>query len=240
MQKQSTCLLPSDQALLTNILGAYRKTYMLSNGSEYPSFPRVEHSFLHTFFNEYEERYRTFLNFMKVIPQFGQLSIDDKKHLVQNQYVETVILNNQIISKFISKALVNSLNNVYDFTSGSKSNQAVARLIAYMHDPLLLKLVIIIQTFSNGFKRYRNNQPVDWLYDDPKGIFAAQNMYVEILWRYLLSRLPSERDTVKFFNQLLLDLLFLQEAAVVVERYINNLPHEVNQMNELTRNLWLV
>ena len=240
MQKQSTCLLPTHQALLTNIFGAYKTIYISPDGSEYPSFPRVEHSCLHTFFNEYEERYKSFISFMKVIPQFGRLSMVDKKHLIQNQYIETIILNNQMISKFITGVLVNSVNNVYDSASGNKSNQAMARLIVYMHDPLLLKLLIIIQTFSSGFKRYRNNLPVEWVYDDSLGIFAAQNTYVEVLWRYLLSRLPSERDTVKFFNQLILDLLYLQDAAFAVERYVRNVPHEVHQMNALTQSLWFV
>ena len=63
---------------------------------------------------------------------------------------------------------------------------------------------------------------------------------MEVLWRYLLSRLPSERDTVKFFNQLILDLLYLQDAAFAVERYVRNVPHEVHQMNALTQSLWFV
>lgn len=240
MQNQSKCLLTTDQALLTNIFHSHKRTYLQSDGTEYLSFPRVEHSSLHTMFNEYEERHKLYIDFMQIIPEFARLSVNDKKYLLQNQYVETIILGNQIVSKFISQALVKALSTVYDSTSGSKSNQAVARLITYMNDPLLLKLVLIIQTFSNTFKRFRHDRLAESYYDAPIAIFAAQNVYVELLWRYLLSRLPSERDTVKFFNRLVLDLIFLQETSFVVENYVKNVPNEVNQMNSLMQSLWLL
>ena len=239
MEKQSKCLLTTDQALLTNIFHSHKKAYTLPDGSEYPTFPSVEHSLLHTMFNEYEERHKLFIDFMQVIPEFARLSVNDKKCLLQNQYIESIILSNQIVSKFIPRTLVKSVSVVYDSTSGNKANQAIARLITYMNDPLLLKLVLVIQTFSNGVKRYRSDRLADYFYDTSIGIFAAQNIYVELLWRYLLSRLPSERDTVKFFNRLVLDLLFLQDAAFVMEGYVKSVPHEINQMNSLMRSLWL-
>ncbi len=78
------------------------------------------------------------------------------------------------------------------------------------------------------------------VYDDPLVISAGQNVYVELLWRYLLSRLPSEQDAVKFFNKLVLDLLLLQRTCIFVERHISNLDHEIDQMNPLMQSLWLM
>ena len=43
---------------------------------------------------------------------------------------------------------------------------------------------------------------MDHIYDNTQVIFASQNHYVELLWRYIISRVPSEREAVKFFNKL--------------------------------------
>jgi hypothetical protein len=76
------------------------------------------------------------------------------------------------------------------------------------------------------------------IYDDPLVISAGQNVYVELLCRYLLSRLPSERDVVKFFNKLVLDLLLFQRISLFVERHVSKLDHEIDQMNPLMQSLW--
>jgi hypothetical protein len=78
------------------------------------------------------------------------------------------------------------------------------------------------------------------VYDDPSAILSGQNIYVELLWRYLLSRLPSEQDAVKFFNKLVLDLLLLQRTSILMEQYICNLDHEIDQMSPLMQSLWLI
>jgi hypothetical protein len=78
------------------------------------------------------------------------------------------------------------------------------------------------------------------VYDDPLAVFAGQNIYVELLWRYILSRSPSEQDAVKFFNKLIIDLLFLQRISLLMERYICDLDHEIDQMNPLMQSLWLM
>jgi hypothetical protein len=78
------------------------------------------------------------------------------------------------------------------------------------------------------------------VYYDPLVILAGQNVYVELLWRYLLSRLPSERDAVKFFNKLIIDLLLLQRTSLLVEHYICNLNEEIDRMNPLMQSLWLM
>ena len=110
----------------------------------------------------------------------------------------------------------------------------------YTNDPMLLKLVLIIQTLSSGNKRYNNRTKETHLYNDSLLMLAGQNIYVEVLWRYLLSRLPSEQDAVKLFNKLILDLLFLQCAAFVAENHISTLDHEINRLNPLMQSLWSI
>ncbi|CAF4192621.1 unnamed protein product [Rotaria sordida] len=79
---------------------------------------------------------------------------------------------------------------------------------------------------------------MDRIFYDTSAIFIGQNVYVELLWRYLLSKLLSEHDTVKFLNKLVLDLLYLQRSCFTVERYMNNLGHEIDQMTPLVQSMW--
>jgi hypothetical protein len=81
---------------------------------------------------------------------------------------------------------------------------------------------------------------MDRIYDDTLAIFAAQNIYVELLWRYLLTRYPSELEVVKFYNKLIRDLLFLQHICFITDSYINNLTDEIQQLEPLIQSMWPV
>jgi len=79
---------------------------------------------------------------------------------------------------------------------------------------------------------------MDGIYDDTKIIFDGQNVYVELLWRYILSRLPSEQDAVIFFNKLILDLLFIMRVTFAMDDQIYSSPNEIDQMEPLMQSMW--
>jgi len=91
---------------------------------------------------------------------------------------------------------------------------------------------------SSGMNRCFDDTDIKHIYDDTRTICAGQNIYVELLWRYLLSQLSCEKDAVKFFNKLILDLLYLQRCCFAVERHTSNSNHQINQMKPLMRSLW--
>ncbi len=181
-----------------------------------------------------------FIEYCKLIPEFDRLSIDDKKNLLQNHLEETIIISNVTFSKHMSNILITSLKNVYGPILFNEVKRVAERLLAYAYDPVILKLVLIIQTLSNSTCRYHNGDNLMHVYDDPLAILAGQNIYVELLWRYILSRSSSEQDAVKFFNKLILDLLFLQHASFLVERHVRKLDNEIEQMTPLMQSLWLM
>jgi len=158
--------------------------------------------------------------------------------LLQNHLVETVVVSYQTLSTHISKILVTSIGNVYGPILSNEVKQIIERLFAYTYDPIILKLILIIETLSSCVNRYHSGRNMMHVYDDPSAILSGQNIYVELLWRYLLSRLPSERDAVKFFNKLVLDLLLFQRISLLVEQHVSNLDHEIDQMNPLIQSLW--
>ena len=86
-------------------------------------------------------------------------------------------------------------------------------------DPTIIKLIILILTFSNGFQidpsiKLENAQ-----------IFRAQNIYVKLLWNYLNVRFGSEQTPMKFsrliFSSLKAQQLGQQTKEIVHEQIVN-------------------
>ncbi len=77
------------------------------------------------------------------------------------------------------------------------------------------------------------------IFDDSLAIFAGQSIYVELLWRYLESRLSSSPDVVKFFNKLVLNLLCLQRGLFGVRRTMYNSEDEIHKMTPLIQSMYI-
>ena len=235
---RSYILTISDQTLLTNVFSAYERIYPGTSTSQYPSFPAVEHTAVHTFYNEYEERYKHLIEYFKHIPEFMGLYMSDKVYLMQNHFGGIFHINEQIIARSVTHNLLSSVKNMYGISRSNDLLHVAERLRIYTCDPVLLKCVLIIRSLSSGINKYHDDVGLELTYDDTLLIFADQNIYVDVLWRYLLSRLPSEKDVVKFFNQLILDLLLLHRICVAVECYMSSLESEVDRMQPLMQRMW--
>jgi hypothetical protein len=79
---------------------------------------------------------------------------------------------------------------------------------------------------------------MDQICEDTLSIYYAQNIYVELLWKYILSRSSTELNAVKFFNKLIQFLLYLLNVHLLVDGYINNLSNEIEQMEPLMQSMW--
>jgi len=103
---------------------------------------------------------------------------------------------------------------------------------------MILKLLLVIVAFSIGNYRNQNNTDMDQICDDTIRIFSAQNIYVELLWKYILSRSANQFDAVKYFDKLTRFLLYLLDVHLAVDGYINTLPNEIEQMEPLMQSMW--
>jgi hypothetical protein len=237
-QHRSYILSISDQTLLTNVFGTYERIYPGANSCQYSLFPAIEHTVIHTFYNEYEERYKRLVEYFNFIPEFIRLSINDKVQLLQNHVGMTSSINERIIARSLTHNLSASAKNIFGIKLGNALLYATERVVTYTSDSVLLKLILIIQNLSCGINKYNDDVGLGLTYDDTLLIFASQNIYVEVLWRYLLSRLSSEKEVVKFFNKLILDLLFLQRVCNAVERFVFSLENEIDKLEPLMQSLW--
>lgn len=224
--------------LLTNVTSAYERTCILAKVEQSPTFPSVKCATVHTLLNNYSERQKALVKFFKLIPEFDRLSISDKIRLVRNHFCITLSINEAALSSDISPKLTDSVMVLFQPEISSNLIESINLLHSYTNDRTLLKLLLIVRALSSGINRYRNDTDMDRIYDDTLAIFTAQNMYVELLWKYLLSRFPSEFYAVKFYNKLIRDLLFVQRVCFMAESYIYSLTDEIQQMEPLIQSMW--
>ncbi len=223
--------------LLTNIIGAYEhacENIKVQN----LYFPTQEHISPHTFFNEYQIREVTLIEYFKHIPEFNRLSIDDKVRLIRNHFGTMYYINEPILAQYRSNKLVSSLHNSFHTKLAINMLHSIDLMYAYINDPLLLKLVLVVRSLSSSINRYRNDTDMDRIFDDTRSVFNAQNIYVELLWRYILYRTSSEQETVKFLNKLIMDILSIQHTYLMADYYLYNLQDEIDQLEPLMRSMW--
>jgi hypothetical protein len=223
--------------LLTNILGAYERACATGRIKNI-YFPSVEHTHPHTFFNEYQDREITLIEYFKLIPEFVRLSIDDKVRLIRNHFGTMYYINEPILAQSKSQNLVSSLHKSFSTSLAINMLHSIDLMFSYGNDPLLLKLVLIVRSFSSSINRYRNDTDMDRIYDDTRAIFNSQNIYVELLWRYILYRSPSETDAVKFFNKFILDIMAIQHTYLMADCYLYGLQDELDKLEPLMQSMW--
>lgn len=235
--KQSDYLTTNDQMLLTNIMAAYDRACSKKNVQNL-CFPSREHSCPHTFFNEYQDREISLIEYFKLIPEFNRLSIQDKIRLVRNHFGTMYYINEPVLAPYKSNNLVASIRKSFHGNLALRMIHSIDLMFSYVHDPVLLKLVLIVRSLSSSINRYRNDTDMDRIYDDTKLIFAGQNVYVELLWKYVLYRSASERDAVKFFNKLVMDILSIQHTYLMSDYYLYCLQDEIDKLEPLMKSMW--
>jgi len=201
-------------------------------------FPSKPHSSIHSLFNEYNDRNLAIIEYFKLIPEFNRISIDDKIRLIINHFVTMIGLNETTNQPDDLYSVFIIVKNIFGIELAMDTLRSINLLQKYAHDPILIKLLLIVRSLSSSINRNLFDIQMDSIYDDTQIIFVGQNVYVELLWKYILSRLPSERDAVKFFNQLILDLLFLMRVTFAVDDHIHSSPDEIDQFEPLLQSMW--
>lgn len=231
-------LSPSDEMLLYNIFNAYEKTCIVAKNTQFPCFPATKHTALHDFFNEISLAFPVFIEYFKNIPEFISINIDDRIRLLKNHFCIVVNLNEFIMHPETTSNLVATWTSLFGIDITERLLKRNQLLEAFAYDFILLRLVLIILILSSSNARNTNVVDLDLICDDSLSIFAAQNVYVELLWKYILSRSETEKDAVKFFNKLIMCILYVQNIDMYIDGYIYALQDEIKQIEPLIQNMW--
>ncbi|CAF3403868.1 unnamed protein product [Rotaria sp. Silwood1] len=194
----------SDDVLLANIFNAYENTCMTAKKTRFQSFPAVQHTSVHEFFNEISHAFPVFIEYFKNIPEFNNIIVDDRIRLLKNHFCIIVNINEFLMHPETSSNLVVTWTNLFGIDLTERLLKRNQLLESFVYDLIVLKLVLIVLVFSSSNSRNIDQVDLDLICDNPLSIFAVQNIYVELLWKYILSRSPNEKDAVKFFNKLMM------------------------------------
>ena len=211
---------PFDQVILTNILHTYERVYSQKDIEPFTNAPVLRHVTVDTFFNDSEQRVRVLFDFFKLIPEFNKLPIMDRARLVRTNFGPLFHMNESILKRSSHQNFMFSLKAAFGEIGAHQVRMSFEREQEYSYDPILLKLIMIIWCFSLGMNKYTYNIDASVIYEDTLAIFASETVYVELFWRYLLSRLPSTEDAVKFFNSFILNALWLQRTCLAVDQFM--------------------
>jgi hypothetical protein len=231
-------LSPSDQTVLANIFNAYENTCIAAKNNRFPHFPVIQHKRIHEFLNEISSVLPVFIEYFKHIPEFASIAMDDKLRLVKYHFGTMIGINESLMYPVTSSNLMITWRTLFGPNITGlllKHNQMIAE---YLVDPILLKLVLIILILSSGKSRNHDSTDIDQICDDTLSIYIAQSIYVELLWRYILSRSSTDADAVKFLNKLIMFILYVQRLDLYIDGYISSLKDEVKQMEPIMKSMW--
>jgi hypothetical protein len=206
-QSSVQCLSSSDQVVLTNIFYAYENTCIAAKKAQFPCFPAVQHTSIHGFINEISSILPIFIEYFKHMPEFANINMDDKLRLVKNHFGIMIHMNEPLMHPVTSTNLILTWTTVFGVNITARLLKRNRIVQEYTVDPILLKLMLIILVLCTSNARNIENTDLDQICDDTLSIFAAQNIYVELLWRFILSRSSTETNAVKFLNKLIMFIL---------------------------------
>ncbi|CAF4752849.1 unnamed protein product, partial [Rotaria sp. Silwood2] len=149
---------------------------------------------MHAFIDEMSSEIQITIEYLKLIPEFNNLIMDDKVRLIRNHIGTIIHINEPLLIPVPPVNLVGAWTNLFGLNTTKsifKRNQIIEQ---YLCDPIILKVVLIILILSSSNSRNIDYIDIDQICDDSLSIFIAQNIYVELLWKYILSRSPNERN----------------------------------------------
>lgn len=222
-----------DQILLSNVFNAYERTCQTSKSNDFISiFDSIEQQTFSRFFNLYSTIHISLIEYFKLIPEFHQLTIDDKIRLMKIHFLPNLTMNLSILYPEVPQRIFTYFGQIFP-------SDVTNSIEFYVNDPILLKILLIVVTLSSSIGRARQSIDSAEHYENTLNIFTAQNIYVELLWRYVVSTVASEREAVKFFDKLLMFFLLLQRVTLIVDEKITNSSNEIEQMEPLMKNMWV-
>jgi len=199
---------------------------------------------LQKFMNSCSHIYTALIEYFKIIPEFSNLSYSLKKSLIKNNLNQIFRLNNALVIK--ATGIVDDHNSVlflrlfpsellFDLT------KCIVSVFQFIYDPILLKLILIILIFSTYLSiRYENNLNDNKDDYSTYNLFHIQNIYVELLWRYILFRCSNYRQAVKLFSSFITCLVYSQDINIKLNEYISNIiANRPDQLVPIMKVMWL-
>jgi hypothetical protein len=244
LNSNSSSLSSDDQILLTNIFGAYEQTCVTLKYRQYLNIPNDETLSLQKFMNSCANMYTALIQYFKFVPEFSNLSFYLKKSLIKNNLNQIFRLNSALVIK--AAGIVDDQSSLvcmrlFPPDLFLELCKCISALSPFLYDPILLKLILIVLIFSSYLTlRYENNLIDNEDDYSTYNILNIQNIYVELLWRYILSRCSNYREAVKLYSSFITCLVYSQYINIKLNEYISKITsNQTDQLLPIMKVMWL-
>lgn len=190
--------------------------------------------------NSIAHMYTSLIEYFKLIPEFSKLSYTLKKSLVKNNLNQLYRLNNALVIK--ATGIVDKPNPVVIMQLFPQNLfrdlcKCAAALYPFLFDPILLKLILIVLIFSSYLNLQYENIENDY---STLHLLNIQNIYVELLWRYILSRCSNYKHAVKVFSSFIYCLVYSQDINIKLNEYVSKaIAEQADQLAPIMKVMWL-
>jgi uncharacterized membrane protein len=216
--------------LLSNVIHAYDKfdpTLKIADSMNHLTRLPMEFLFdvshTHNLFTTY---YTTAQSFVSSAPDYKILTINEQCSLLKRNLNGLFIFCAEIVCRDLKMLDNSAWKNTLTYTLGSDMIERKRFLnIRLEHDTTLIKLMLIIIAFSSNCYMLDERHTIwnDQLLHGTFRLLGSQNVFVEILWKYMLYRYGF-RETVLRFAALVKQTLDL--ISLVVNMYRSHKLHQ--------------
>jgi hypothetical protein len=196
------------------------------------------------FLNASANIYIGLIYYLKSIPEFDCLPTKTKLCLIKSNLNQICRIHSTFIIKVITPDLDKDspvFLHIFPEDLYSDLRTTAIALIPFVHDPLLLKLFLIVLMLSTHMNiQYEKNFIEIDNENCTRNIFNVQNIYIELLWRYILSRCSNYRQSVQLLNSFISRTLYSQVVQEKVNHFIHTvLPSQSQSLEPIIKSIWI-
>jgi hypothetical protein len=195
---------------------------------------------LQKFMNSVSYMYTSLVNYFKLIPEFKRLSVETRINLLKNNFNQIFRLNSVLVihaTGAVEDTNTVVFKRVFPDDLYSELCYCVKNLFPFVYDPIFLKLLFVILMFSTSLcTRYDASEKLI----NTKELLLIQNFYIELLWRYMLYRYSTSKQSIRiltsFITRLLRSQIVTEELAVFISKTMSN---QIDQLEPIMKAMWL-
>lgn len=180
-------------------------------------------SHTHNLFTTY---YTTALSFVASSPDYKILTIDEQRSLLKRNLNGLFIFCAEIVCRDLKMLDNPTWIHTLTYTLGSDMIERKRLLNSRLeHDTTLIKLMLIIIAFSSNCYMLDERQTIknDHLLYGTFRLLGSQNVFVEILWKYMIYRYGYNQSVIKFSRIIQIYICVLKHLEDI---YTNNQAHQ--------------
>ncbi|CAF3828417.1 unnamed protein product [Rotaria sp. Silwood1] len=246
-QSQQTLLSPEDLQRVETISRFYQNRIEFAARDGLPWDPSMHARTFLQVLNSHSVSVMRFLSFLKQIPEFNQLNVDDKVTLIKYNLITVLgiscalsynIETNQIIetdSDVPSNMQFFQVLHGYNICMQSKKIFASFLHIA-KYDRKIIELTVIILILTKGFSVISDHD--EQILNDKMSICRAQNYYTELLWKYM-ETMHGYKKAIHLFSELIVQVISWQ---TIHEEMRNNIlrtlsPEDISELVPIMKSI---